>query len=61
MLFSTLRRPLPALLKIAPRAHGWYRTRCSCATLALTLEANRAIIISAERMRCWVHEGVDYE
>jgi putative transposase len=56
MLFPTLRRSLLALLKAAPRAHGWCRTRWSCATLALTLEAERGIKVSAETMRRWVHE-----
>jgi transposase len=51
----TLRRSLLALLKAAPRAHGWCRTRWSCATLALTLEAKRGIKVSAETMRRWVH------
>jgi putative transposase len=56
MLFPTLRRSRLALLKAAPRAHGWWRTRWSCATLALTLEATRGIKVSAETMRRWVHE-----
>jgi transposase len=56
VLLPTLRRSLLALLKVAPRAHGWCRTRWSCATLALTLEAKRGIKVSAETMRRWVHE-----
>jgi transposase len=56
VLFPTLRRALLALLKAAPRVHGWCRTRWSCATLALTLEAKRGIKVSAETMRRWVHE-----
>jgi hypothetical protein len=36
--------------------HGWCRTRWSCATLALTLEAKRGIKVSAETMHRWVHE-----
>jgi transposase len=56
VLLPALRRSLLALLKAAPRAHGWCRTRWSCATLALTLEAKRGIKVSAETMRRWVHE-----
>jgi transposase len=56
VLLPTLRRSLLALLKAAPRVHGWCRTRWSCATLALTLEAKRGIKGSAETMRRWVHE-----
>jgi transposase len=51
VLLPTLRRSLLALLKAAPRAHGWCRTRWSCATLALTLEAKRGIKVSAETLR----------
>jgi putative transposase len=52
----TLRRALLALLKAAPRAPGWCRTRWSCATLALTLETKRGITVSAETRRRWLHE-----
>ena len=55
-LLPTLRRSLLALLKTPPRAYGWCRTRWSCATLALTLEAKRGLTVSAETMRRWVHE-----
>jgi putative transposase len=56
VLLPTLRRSLLALLKAAPRVHGWCRTRWSYATLALTLEATHGIKVSAETMRRWVHE-----
>jgi putative transposase len=56
MLLPTVRRSLVALLKASPRAYGWCRTRWSCATLALTLQAKRGITVSAETMRRWVHE-----
>jgi putative transposase len=56
VLFPTLRRSLLALLKAPPRAYGWCRTRWSCATLALTLQAKRGITVSAETLRRWVHE-----
>src|ERR671915_1102973 len=56
VLVPPLRRSLLALLKAPPRAYGWCRTRWSCATLALTLQAKRGITISAETMRRWLHE-----
>ena len=56
VLVPTLRRSMLALLKASPRAYGWCRTRWSCATLALTLEAKRGIAVSAETMRRWLHE-----
>jgi transposase len=56
VLLPTLRRSLLALLKAPPQASGWCRTRWSCATLALTLQAKRGIIVSAETMRRWLHE-----
>jgi transposase len=55
-LLPTRRRSLVALLKATPRAHGWCRTRWSCATLAVTLPATRGIVVSAETMRRWLHE-----
>jgi hypothetical protein len=56
VLFPARRRSLLALLKTAPRAHGWCRTRWSGATLALTLEATRGLTVSAETMRRWLHD-----
>jgi transposase len=56
VLVPTLRRSLVALLKAPPRAYGWCRTRWSCATLALTLQTKRGIMVSAETRRRWVHE-----
>jgi putative transposase len=56
VLLPTLRRSLVALLKVPPRTYGWCRTRWSCATLALTLQAKRGVVISAETMRRWLHE-----
>jgi putative transposase len=56
VLLPTLRRSLLAMLKAPPRAYGWCRTRWSCATLALTLQATRGITVSAETMRRWLHE-----
>jgi transposase len=56
VLTPALRRSLLALLKVAPGAYGWCRTRWSCATLALTLQAKRGMAVSAETMRRWLHE-----
>jgi transposase len=56
VLLPALRRSLVALLKARPRAYGWCRTRWSCATLVLTLQAQRGLIVSAETLRRWVHE-----
>jgi putative transposase len=56
VLVPTLRRSLLALLKATPRAYGWCRTRWSCTTLALTLQAKRGVTVSAETLRRWVHE-----
>jgi putative transposase len=57
VLLPTLRRSLLALLKTPLRAYGWCRTRWSCATLALTLQAKRGVTASAETMRRWLHES----
>jgi transposase len=56
ILMPWLTRSLGALLKAAPRAYGWCRTRWSCATLAATLQAKHGIKISAETVRRWLHE-----
>ena len=56
LLMPWLTRSLGALLKKAPRAYGWCRTRWSCATLALTLQAKHGIEVSAETVRRWLHE-----
>ena len=56
VLSPWLTRSLGALLKAAPRAYGWCRTRWSCATLAATLQANHGIEVSAETVRRWLHE-----
>jgi transposase len=51
-----LRRSLLAILKTVPRACGWCRTRWSCATVALELQARRGITVSAETVRRWLPE-----
>src|SRR5499427_993753 len=57
VLMPWLTRSLGALLKVAPRAYGWCRTRWSCATLAATLKAKHSIEVSAETVRRWLHES----
>jgi len=54
-LAPSLRRSLLALLRKAPAVEGWCRTRWSCATLALSLEARRGRRVSAETVRRWLH------
>ncbi len=54
-LTPSLRRSLLALLKQSPAAYGWCRTRWSCATLALQLQAQRGIRLSAETVRRCLH------
>jgi hypothetical protein len=39
-----------------PRAWGWCRTRGSCATLAVELQARRGLQVSTETMRRWLHD-----
>lgn len=51
----SLCRSLRALLKKAPSAYGWCRTRWSCATLATQLQLQRGIGVSATTMRRWLH------
>src|SRR5205085_5883737 len=59
VLLPWLRRSLLALLAKPPSAFGWCRTRWSCASLALELEAKHGWEVSAETVRRWLHE-VDY-
>jgi putative transposase len=54
-LVPSLRRSLLALLAKQPAAEGWCRTRWSCATLALSLQARRGLQVSAETVRRWLH------
>jgi transposase len=51
----SIRRSLLALLAKPPSAYGWCRTRWSCATLALSLQARRGVRVSAETIRRWLH------
>jgi hypothetical protein len=54
-LSPSLCRSLLALLKKAPSAYGWCRTRWSRATLALHLQGQRGIEGSSATMRRWLH------
>ena len=53
---ASLKRSLLALLKCAPAAFGWCRTRWSCACLAAELKARRGAHVSQESVRRWLHE-----
>jgi transposase len=55
VLAPALKRSLLAILQAAPRACGWCRTRWSCATVALEVEARRGRVVSAETVRRWLH------
>ena len=55
VLSPALRRSVRAILKIAPRVCGWCRTRWSCATVALELQARQGMTVSAETVRRWLH------
>ncbi len=52
-------RSLGALLKRAPAAYGWCRTRWSCQALALQVAATRGYRVSRETIRRTLH-SLDY-
>jgi transposase len=56
ILTPSLKRSVMALLKTGPRVWGWCRTRWSCTTLALELQARRGVQVSTETLRRWLHE-----
>jgi transposase len=56
LLTPSLQRSLGAILKPRPRAWGWWRTRWSCATLALEMQARRGVQVSTETVRRGLHE-----
>jgi transposase len=56
VLAPAFKRSLLAILQAAPRACGWCRTRWSCATVALEVQARRGVTVSAETVRRWLHE-----
>ncbi len=51
----SLRRSLVALLKKAPAAYGWCRTRGSCAPLVAQLTLQRGIVVASSPRRRWLH------
>lgn len=53
---ASLKRSVLALLKRAPAAFGWCRTRWSCAALAAELKARRGVQVSQDTVRRWLHE-----
>jgi transposase len=55
VLSPALKRSVLAILHTVPRACGWCRTRWSCATIALELQARRGLVVSAETVRRWLH------
>jgi len=55
-LAPTLRRSVLAILPSVPRLCGWCRTRWSCATIALELQARRGVVVSGETVRRWLPE-----
>jgi transposase len=56
LLAPTLVRSLLAIGHSVPRLSGWCRTRWSCATIALELQARRGLGGSGETVRRWLHE-----
>ena len=52
---ASAQRSLLALLQKTPAVYGWCRTRWSCATLALQLQTQRGIQVSAETVRRGLH------
>jgi len=54
-LSPSVQRSLRALLQKTPTVYGWCRTRWSCATLALQLQTQRGIPLSAETVRRCLH------
>ncbi len=52
----TLKRSLIAIIKHVPSSFGWCRTRWSCATLALELQARRGVRVSRETIRRWLQD-----
>jgi transposase len=56
VLAPTLVRWVLAVVHRVPRLSGWCRTRWSCATIALELQARRGLVVSGETVRRWLHE-----
>jgi len=55
-LSPSVKRSLLVLLRAAPQAFGWCRTRWSCASLSAQLQVNRGITVSADTCRRWLHQ-----
>jgi len=51
-----LKRSLLSIIKRVPASFGWCRTRWSCQTLALELNARRKVKVSRETIRRWLHD-----
>jgi transposase len=60
VLSPALQRSVLAILHSVPRLCGWCRTRWSCATIALELQARRGWGVSAETVRRWL-QSLDWE
>jgi transposase len=60
VLSPALKRSMLAILQAVPRGCGWCRTRWSCATIALELQARRGLAVSGETVRRWLHK-LDWE
>jgi transposase len=56
VLTPALPRSVRAILRSVPRLGGWCRTRWSCATLALELQARRGVVVSDETVRRWLQD-----
>ncbi len=54
--WSSLKRSLLSIIKRAPASFGWSRTRWSCATLALEVQARRKVKVSRETIRRCLQE-----
>ena len=55
VLSPSLKRAVLGILHSAPRLYGWWRTRWSCATVAIELYKRRRIAVSGETIRRWFH------
>jgi transposase len=55
ILMPWITRSWGAFRKAPPRAYGWCRTRWRCATLAVALQANHGLAVSAGTVRRWLH------
>jgi transposase len=56
VLIPYIKKKLLEILKQAPCAYGWCRSRWSCATLAIELKVQIGLEVSAETVRRWMGE-----